>query len=92
VADALAALTLRHVRRGKIPVGDCLDSHIRLRLTDGQGAQSGLERRREVAGVRELDRLVGQGAAEAALIAGGLRDGFGLVEERPPSVRTRRAA
>ena len=81
--DALAALALRHVRRAKIPVGDHLDGDVRLRLADGQGATSGLERRREVAGVHELDRLVVQRATEAALVAGGLRESFGLVEEGP---------
>jgi hypothetical protein len=33
--------------------------------------------------VRELVRLVVQRAAEAALVASGLREGFGLVEESP---------
>ncbi len=83
VPDGLAVLAPRPVHRAKIPVGDNLDGDVRLRLADGQGAKSGPERRREVAGQRELDHLVVQRAAEAALVADGLREGFGLVEEGP---------
>ena len=50
VPDGLAALAPRHVRQAKIPVGDHLDGDVRLRLADGQGAKSGLDRRREIAG------------------------------------------
>jgi hypothetical protein len=83
VPDALAALAPRHVHPAKKPVGDHLDGDVRLRLADGQGAKSGLERRPEIASKYELDHLVVQRAAEAALVADGIREGFGLVEEGP---------
>jgi hypothetical protein len=83
VPDALAALAPRHVHPAKIPVGDNFDGDVRLRLADGQDAKAGLERRPEMAGLREPDDVVVQRAAEAALVSDGLREGFGLVEEGP---------
>ena len=53
VPDGLAALAPRHVHLAEMPVGDNLDGDVRLRLADGQGAKSGLDRRRKVAGQRE---------------------------------------
>jgi hypothetical protein len=83
VPDSLAALAPRQVRPAKIQVGDNLECHVRKRLTDGQGAKAGLKRRRIVAGQPELEDLVSQCLAEAALVAGGLREGFSLLEEGP---------
>ncbi|HEU5322500.1 MAG TPA: hypothetical protein VFX28_16960, partial [Methylomirabilota bacterium] len=91
VPDGLAALAPRQVHRAKIPVGDNLDGDVRLRLADGHGATSSLDRRPEIVGPPELDRLVVQRAAEAALVADGLCEGFGLVEEGPhPSLLAER--
>jgi len=83
VPDALAALAPRHVHRAKIAVGDDLDGDVRLRLADGQGAKSGLERRPGIASLQELDHLIVQCEAEATLVSDGLREGFGLLEEGP---------
>jgi hypothetical protein len=83
VPDGLAVLASRHVRHAKIPIGDNLEGDVRLRLADGQGAKADLERRPEIAGLRQPDHLVVQRAAEAALVADGFREGFGLIEEGP---------
>jgi hypothetical protein len=69
------------VRPAKIEVGDNLEGHVRQRLADGPGPKAGLQCCRVVTGQPELEHLVGQRAAEALLVADGLRERSGLVEE-----------
>ena len=83
VPDGLAALAPRQAGEASIPVGDSLDADVRLRFADGQGATCMLERRREIAAVNQVDRLEVQCVTEAVLIARGLREGLGFVQNGP---------
>ena len=43
-------------------------------------AETALDRRGVIAGLPEMDQLVDQRVAEAALVSDGFREGFGLVD------------